>query len=284
MKRSFITHKTMLIFVAALLVLSSLAKTPIADAISERPRNIVDAATAPFRRGIFKVTSSLRKSPDLGVDFSKMRLEEEYLELRTLNEKLEYDLRQARETIAQMTALKQTMTTIVGKPLPADVIGSSGGEFVRALTINRGERDGVKKGMVVVSGYALVGRVADVGPVTSRVMLINDDSRGPLGVNISPLTPTNPPRSLASWAKVSPRGDEFWVEAGKDAGVQVEDLAKVSDETWPREARGFVVGKVVRVEKLPENPLLQERVVIQPTKSLASLTQVAVILPDGAKP
>ncbi len=63
------------------------------------------------------------------------------------------------------------------------VIADSGGAFVRSLLLNAGARDGVRKGQAVTTGEGLVGRVADVGARSSRVLLLSDlNSRIPVVV------------------------------------------------------------------------------------------------------
>jgi|TARA_R110000772_G_scaffold21237_16_gene58572 rod shape-determining protein MreC len=65
------------------------------------------------------------------------------------------------------------------------VIGT-GGIFVRALLLNVGSQDGVRKGQVAVTGAGLIGRVAEVGRRSSRVLLITDlNSRIPVVIESS---------------------------------------------------------------------------------------------------
>jgi len=57
----------------------------------------------------------------------------------------------------------------------ANVISGDSSPFVRYVTINKGDRDGIKVGMpVVAGGIALVGRVAEVSYASSQVQLLND--------------------------------------------------------------------------------------------------------------
>ena len=63
----------------------------------------------------------------------------------------------------------------------ARVVGDSGGPFVRTLMLNAGGEDGVRKGEAVVNGDGLVGRVAEAGNRSSRVLLLTDlNSRVPV--------------------------------------------------------------------------------------------------------
>jgi rod shape-determining protein MreC len=61
-----------------------------------------------------------------------------------------------------------------------------GGTFVRSLTLNRGMNDGVQKGQVAVTGDGLIGRVAETGQYSSRILLVTDlNSRVPVLVENS---------------------------------------------------------------------------------------------------
>jgi len=63
----------------------------------------------------------------------------------------------------------------------ARVIGDSGGVFVRSVLINAGAATGIERGDAVVSGEGLVGRVAEAGLQSARVLLITDlNSRIPV--------------------------------------------------------------------------------------------------------
>jgi rod shape-determining protein MreC len=63
------------------------------------------------------------------------------------------------------------------------VIGDSGGAFLRSVLVNVGARDGVRKGFAAVDDRGLVGRVAEVGQRSARILLITDlNSRIPVFV------------------------------------------------------------------------------------------------------
>jgi len=60
----------------------------------------------------------------------------------------------------------------------AQVIGSSGSDLSRSIYINKGENAGLKPDMAVITGDGIVGKVRDVFPHTSQVLLINDQTSG----------------------------------------------------------------------------------------------------------
>jgi rod shape-determining protein MreC len=61
------------------------------------------------------------------------------------------------------------------------VIGDSGGAFLRSVLVDIGGRDGVRKGAAAIDSNGLVGRVAEVGQRSARILLITDlNSRIPV--------------------------------------------------------------------------------------------------------
>ena len=58
--------------------------------------------------------------------------------------------------------------------LSAQVIADSGGAFARNVLVDSGGADGVARGQAALTGDGLVGRVAEVGKRTARVLLLTD--------------------------------------------------------------------------------------------------------------
>ena len=66
----------------------------------------------------------------------------------------------------------------------APVIGRSADHWWQQLILGRGQQDGIKVGAIVSGEGGLVGRVVQVTPNTSRVLLISDPT-SQLGVTVS---------------------------------------------------------------------------------------------------
>ena len=66
------------------------------------------------------------------------------------------------------------------------VLTDSGSPFRQSVLLNVGTRDGIRDGWATMDGIGLVGRIAGVGPRTSRVILLTDsNSRIPVTVQPS---------------------------------------------------------------------------------------------------
>ncbi len=68
--------------------------------------------------------------------------------------------------------------------ITAPIIGRSADAWWQQVILGRGSQEGIKKGYVVTGVGGLVGRVIDVTPHTSRVLLISDPS-SQVGVNVT---------------------------------------------------------------------------------------------------
>lgn len=60
----------------------------------------------------------------------------------------------------------------------ARVIGKDASGTLQSLTLDRGERDGIRPGMAVVCADGVVGRIAQASPHAARVLLISDHNSG----------------------------------------------------------------------------------------------------------
>jgi rod shape-determining protein MreC len=117
------------------------------------------------------------------------RLREENNILRAENERLLKWQNAARTLLAENRELRGLLGFTPdpnASSFTARVIGDSGGAFVRSVLVNAGSRDGVVKGNAALSGNGLLGRVAEVGQRSARILLINDlNSRIPVVVERS---------------------------------------------------------------------------------------------------
>ena len=70
---------------------------------------------------------------------------------------------------------------IKGKSILAKVLLDKDSPFLKSIVINRGSKSGINKGMPVVDGNYLVGKIVEVNYLSSRVLLLNDlNSRIPI--------------------------------------------------------------------------------------------------------
>ncbi len=153
----------------------------------------------------------------------------------------------------------------------ARVIAKDPANWYEALVIDKGESEGIKPGMGVITTEGVIGRIVRTSPHYSRVLLLSD-------------------RNSAVAGLIQRTGYEGIVEGqqGKvlslnyimtDADVQNGDIIITSgtDGVFPR---GIMIGRVNTVEK-PQNRLFQS-VKLIPEANLPLVREVVVIKPPDS--
>ncbi len=154
--------------------------------------------------------------------------------------------------------------------LLAELIGVSPDPFVHQLILNRGLQDGVVNGLPVLDAGGVMGQVIEVGPYTSRVLLITDTQHAiPVQVNRSGV------RSI-----LQGQGNHDYLEleyVPDTADVKKGDLL-VSSGMGGRFPVGYPVGVVSEIHHDPGQPFA--RVVVKPTAKLSKSRHLLLLFPQ----
>lgn len=87
-------------------------------------------------------------------------------------------LRELSKENERLRKLLEFKDTFAGKKVAARIIGWDPAPWRKTIILDKGANQGIKKDMAVIVPDGLVGRVLEVGPSTSRVILLTDaDSR-----------------------------------------------------------------------------------------------------------
>ncbi len=211
--------------------------------------------------------SDLVKSYILLVDLKKenRRLQEELRRLQTEND----ELRESAEAVERLrhllffkSQIPETMTVIT-----AEVIAYSPSAWFRTIVINKGRRDGVQKGMPVVTWEGVVGKVIRTSTGSSVVLLIIDRNS-----SVDVLVQRTRARGILE-GEGTARCQLRYVPKTDDIVVGDRIITSGLGGIFPK---GLVMGKVVKVEK-KEYGLFQE-VVIEPSADFSRLEELMVIL------
>ncbi len=77
-----------------------------------------------------------------------------------------------------LKALMQSSRQVKSKTLIAELLSVASEPFVHQVVLNKRTRDNVYVGQPVLDATGVMGQVIEVGPITSRVLLINDPQSG----------------------------------------------------------------------------------------------------------
>ena len=197
----------------------------------------------------------------VGVERENRRLDAQAARLRMEN----FYLQQKLVRFEGRQELEAYMASIPAKMLPASVVAYSPGRSAREVFLDRGRSHGVRRGMAVVTSQGIAGKVEDVFPWSSVVLLITDPEAG-ASVALS-----------GSGALAVLRGTGAWAcrldYVGPQVRVSVGEFVHTSgmDGVFPR---GLPVGRVTRVDADVESQDIR----LDPFAPLHRLGEVLVVL------
>ena len=196
-----------------------------------------------------------------GVRAENRGLKAEIERLRLEQIRLNEDAAQAR----RLQALFAFKEQFISQTKPAQVIGSSGSEQSRAIYIDKGESDGLKPDMAVITADGIVGKVLKVFHSTSQVLLIDDQSSGVGGILEK--------SRLQGIVRGTRSGEVVLEHIMSDNPVQPGEVVRTSggDRIFPK---GLPVGTVSQVGNGPD---LFLTIRVRPAANLSKLEEVLVV-------
>jgi rod shape-determining protein MreC len=203
------------------------------------------------------------------------RLRADNQQLRDDNARLQNENQRFNEVqreIKELTALLQLQNGLDFKTVAAQVIAREPSEFRRVVTLSKGSNDNVIVGDVVVAqGGALAGRVTEVGPTWSTVMLITDTSSTVIGQLPSASTGVVIGQ-LSSPLTMEKIDSTVRVDLGQEivtAGIELNGAVR---SPFPK---GLVIGQIIDVKR-DANAVVQTAYLV-PAANLDRLEYVLVI-------
>lgn len=277
MENFFIRYKNPLVLMAVLFIqvvaLATQVKRegPHASANSGGTRLIrvwTVTAITPFERAVVSTGQFFRRNWSNYIDLHNARKENRELQEEIARLKLEQiRYRQDAEQAQRLQVLLGFKENYIGQIMPAQVIGTSGMEQSRMITIDKGSHSGVKIDMAVITPDGIVGKVKDVSPLSSQVLLVNDRDSG-AGVILQG-------SRLQGILRGSPQGELRVADVMADESIQVGEQVITSggDRIYPK---GVPVGTVTSVSPDHDNdPFLAIKV--KPAADLGRLEEVLVV-------
>ena len=147
-----------------------LTKTLINDGIYR----LTNISTAPLKF-LPKINKKIKETA-FAVDQNKSLK----IELEELKSK-EFQVEFLKNQNDNLKRILESDVKIKGKSILAKVLLDKDSPFLKSIVINRGSKSGIRKGMPVVDGNYLVGKIVEVNYLSSRVLLLNDlNSRIPI--------------------------------------------------------------------------------------------------------
>ena len=215
-------------------------------------------STANLWRNYVYLRGVRQENRDLKYEIERLRLEQV---------RLTDDAEQAR----RLQALLGFKEQFISKTVAAQVIGSTGTELSRGIYIDKGDNDGIKRDMAVITADGVVGKVLHVYDSTSLVLLIDDQSSG-VGALLEK-------SRLQGILRGTPAGEIVMEKVLADENVEPGEKIVTSggDQIF---AKGLPAGTVASVSRGPDSFL---NIRVRPAANLGRLEEVLVITQKEAK-
>ena len=180
---------------------------------------------------------------------SKDQLQRENVALSNQVRLLERRVQKLASTVAENKRLKELMSSseiVDDRVIVAEIVGVDPDPYRHEVIVNKGRSDGLYEGQAVLDADGLMGQIIEVGPVTSRALLISDSTHGlPVHAN------RNGVRAIAVGSGIL---DKLrLIHVPDTADLEVGDLL-VSSGLGGRFPKGYPVGVVSKVSHDPGQP------------------------------
>jgi rod shape-determining protein MreC len=176
------------------------------------------------------------------------------------------ELRETAAAVERLTALLDFKQSAPTRTVAAQVIARDASNLYRGVILNKGERDGLRPEMGVMTPIGVVGRVIKTGPTTAVVLLLTDPHNAIAGI-------------------IQRNRDEGIVEGTATGGARIKYLpllssVRVGDTVvtsglaggFPR---GLVIGSISSLER--EEGALFQSAAVTVSAELSKLEEVLVI-------
>jgi len=257
----------LLIALVLLLVFSVLSLSLKRSPVVQKVQGVIVSITAPGLEGVGYVARRVKQLWQ-GY-FYLVGVERENAELRRQLE--EYKQRQVRfheaqESLTRLESLLDLKRQVALPVIGARIIAYDPSLWSRSAIIDQGKAQGVKEGLPVLAPQGIAGRIVEVYPQYSKVMLIVDRKSG---------ADAMVQRTRVRGVLKGKGGNRCSLEyVPKNADVQVGDLVLASGLVglYPK---GLVFGKVTAANK--KNPGVFQEIEVTPNVDLSTLEEVLVV-------
>ena len=262
-----------LVLLAQAIALAMQVRTPVDSAQPDGHsvrliRMWATAAVTPFERVAHAVGWGMHNGWSNYIDLRHVRqqnkdLQQQLTRMRIDEAAIAEDALEGR----RLQALLAFREHYVSATVAAQVIGASGSDMSRVLTIDKGSNDGLKSDMAVITPDGIVGKIRDVDPTTAHVLEINDQSSGAGVILASTRIRAILRGSVAGRAQIGNLTADSRIKPGEQV------LTSGGDQVYPR---GLPVGTIQSIAPDPKNQPYTA-IVVKPAVNLDRVEEVLII-------
>ncbi len=237
--------------------------------------NGVGSAINSVQGVVYKIGSKIKSSFSLVLNIGNIKSEND--ELKKQNEKLKFNaiqndiLRKENDRLRGMLNFADAngQYNYIG----VDILGLVGNNFLDGYVINKGEKDGIEKGMIALEGEGLVGQVTSVGSNWSIVQSICNENMAVAGYVLS----TEESNGIVKGYKGNE--DKFLTEI---TGLSLDSKIKEGDNIltsglggiYPK---GIKIGEVLEIYE--DRAKVVKSAIVKPAVDFNKVEQLVIIVP-----
>lgn len=245
------------------------------DAISSG----VGSAINPLQKVVYTINDKIKNGLDFLLNFSEIKEENEALTKENIelkNKLLEYDkFKEENDRLREVLNFKNSKNNY--SYLGCEIIGYSGESYSDGYIIDKGENDGLKKDMVVISDKGLVGQVTSTGSNWAIVeSLLNEN----IAVSVMVNSTRETSGILKAYVTRTNSGLTKLTNLPLDSEIKEGDVILTSGlgQIYPKEIR---VGEVISVET--DEIKVMKTAIVKPYVDFDKLEELFVVIPNETR-
>lgn len=229
--------------------------------------------------GVNKTGNTIKNSLSFIFNFTNVKKEND--DLKKENDKLQNELVEYKSTLIENQTLKDDLNfknqrseyNYVG----CNVVGKSGGNFLDGFVIDKGQKDNIRKGMVVITSKGLVGQVTSTASNWSIIQSISNEN-----IAVSGMAETNNDTTgiIKGYKDENNKLLAKLYYLPLDSNIQKGDSILTSGfgNLYPK---GIRIGEVIDIEE--DQGKIMKNAILQPYVDFNTLQQVLVVIPKDIR-
>lgn len=241
------------------------------DMVSGGIGNVV----SPVQKVVYKINDKIKSGVSFILNFSEVKTENDMLTKRNIeleNKLLEYEkLEKENERLRQVLDFKNSRDSY--DYLGCNIIGYSGGSITQGYIIDRGQNDGLQKGMVVIAAEGLVGQVTTVDSNWAIVQSLTNEN---IAVSVTDNNSRDSSGILRGYSEGKKESLTKVTNLPLDSEIKAGDVILTSGlgAVYPKDIR---VGEVISVET--DEVKVMKSAIVKPYVNFNKLEEVFAIIP-----
>lgn len=237
------------------------------------------SALNPVQSLLYKTTSKVKETLDFFLNFSEIKIKNKELMKQNgeLKDKLATysDLKEENDRFRELLKFEDERNNY--DYIACDIIGYSGENFSDGYIVNKGKKDGVVKGMVVIASQGLVGQVTSVAENWSILQSLANEN---IAVSVMVESTRDATGYITGYKDSKNRNLAKVYDIPMDSDVKEGDIILTSGvgRIYPKEIR---IGEVISIEE--DKVKVMKNLIVKPYVDFNRLEELFIVSPKDKR-